>query len=94
MSRVTSTSAVAACRARRTASSSQVCGEEGVPQHVHAVEVQDGVAGFDPVDRDLGGRDAAQCGRGHGHLGGQGLRRQQLPELSPLLVDIAYCGKG
>ena len=27
------------------------------------------------VDCNLGGRDAAQCGCGHGHLGGQRLRR-------------------
>ena len=54
----------------------QVSGEEGVPHHVHAaVEVQNNVARFDSVDRDLGGRDAAQCGCGHGHVGGQRLRR-------------------
>ena len=54
----------------------QVSGEEGVAHHVHAaVEVQDNVAGFDSVDGDLGGRDAAQCGCGHGHVGGQRLRR-------------------
>ena len=33
----------------------QVGGEEGVPHHVHAaVEVENDVARFDPVDRDLG----------------------------------------
>ena len=33
----------------------QVGGEEGVPHHVHAaVEVENNVARFDPVDRDLG----------------------------------------
>ena len=54
----------------------QVSGEGGVPHHVHAaVEVEDNVARFDSVDRDLGGWDAAQFGCGHGHVGGQGLRR-------------------
>ena len=73
----------------------QVGGEEGVPHHVHAaVEVENDVARFDSVDRDLGGRDAAQCGCGHGHVGGQRLRRQQLSEQSPLLVDIAADGEG
>jgi hypothetical protein len=73
----------------------QVSGEEGVPHHVHAaVEVQDSMARFDSVDGDLGGWDAAQCGWGHGHVGGQRLRRQQLPELSPLLVDVAAGGEG
>jgi hypothetical protein len=39
----------------------QVGGEEGVPHHVHAaVEVENDVARFDSVDRDLGGWDAAQ----------------------------------
>ena len=51
----------------------QVGGEERVPHHVHAaVEVQDNVARFDSVDGDLGGRDAAQCGCGHGHSAGSG----------------------
>ena len=59
----------------------QVSGEEGVPHHVHAaVEVENDVARFDSVDRDLGGWDAAQLGCGHGHVGGQRLRRQQLSE--------------
>src|SRR5207245_11425972 len=72
----------------------QASGLEGVPYHVHAaVEVQDNVAGFDTVDGDLGGRDAAQCGRGHGHAGGQRLRRGQLPEQPPLLADVAV-GRG
>ena len=54
----------------------QVGGEGGVPHHVHAaVEVENNVARFDSVDRDLGGWDAAQCGCGHGHVGGQRLRR-------------------
>ena len=54
----------------------QASGVEGVPQDVHAaVEVQDDMARFDSVDGDLGGRDAAQCGCGHGHVGGQRLRR-------------------
>ena len=73
----------------------QVSGEEGVPHHVHAaVEVENNVARFDSVDCDLGGWDAAQCGCGHGHVGGQRLRRQQLSEQSPLLVDIAADGEG
>src|SRR6266567_4090346 len=73
----------------------QVSGEEGVPQHVYAaVEVQDNMARFDSVDGDLGGWDAAQCGCGHGHVGGQRLRRYQLPKLSPLLVDVAAGGEG
>ena len=51
-------------------------GGDGVAQDVHAaVEVQDNVARFDSVERDLGGWDAAQCGCGHGHIGGQRLRR-------------------
>jgi hypothetical protein len=54
----------------------QVGDGEGVPQCVHAaVEVQDNMARFDSVECDLGGRDAAQCGCGHGHVGGQWLRR-------------------
>ncbi len=62
---------------------------EGVPQYVHApVEVKDNVARFDAVDGDLGSWYAAQCGRGHGHVGGQRLRRYQLFEQSPLLVEI------
>ena len=73
----------------------QLSGEERVPDHVHAaVEVENNVARFDSVDGDLGGRDAAQCGRGHGHLSGQRLRRYQLSEQSPLLVDTAADGQG
>ena len=73
----------------------QVSGEEGVPQYVHAaMEVQDHMARFDSVDCDLGSWDAAQCGCGHGHIGGQRLRRYQLSEQSPLLVDIAADGEG
>ena len=54
----------------------QAGGLDGVPEHVHAaVEVQDNVAGFDAVDGDLGGGDAAQRGGGHRHPGGQRLRR-------------------
>src|SRR5260370_948967 len=72
-----------------------VSGLEGVPQHVHAaVEVQDNMARLDSVDGDLGGRDAAQRGCGHGHAGGQRLRRYQLPEQPPLLVDVAAGGEG
>jgi len=73
----------------------QASGEEGVRHHVHtAVEVQNNVARFDSVDCDLGGLDTAQCGRGHGHVGGQRLRRYRLSEQSPLLVDIAADGEG
>ena len=73
----------------------QFSGEEGVADHVHAtVEVEDNVARLDSVDGDLGGWDAAQFGGGDGHLGGQRLRRNQLPEQSPLLVDIAVGGEG
>jgi hypothetical protein len=72
----------------------QVGGEEGVPQHVHAtVEVENDVARLDPVDRDLGRSDAPECGFGHGHLGRQRLRRQQLFQESPLLLDIAVRGE-
>ena len=73
----------------------QVSGEEGVSHHVHAaVEVQNNVARFDSVDRDLGGWDAAQCGCGHRHVGGQRLCRKQLSEQASLLVDIAAVGEG
>jgi hypothetical protein len=58
------------------------------------VEVENHVARFDSVDGDLGGWDTAQCGRGHGYLGGQRLRRYQLSEQSPLLVDTAADGQG
>ena len=34
------------------------------------MEVQDDVARFDSGDGDLGDRDAAQGGRGHGQVGG------------------------
>ena len=73
----------------------QTGGEEGVRHHVHAaVEVQNNVARFDPVDHDLGRWDAAQCGCGHGHVRGQRLRRYRLSEEFPLLVDIAVDGEG
>jgi len=73
----------------------QAGGEEGIGHHVHAaVEVQNSVARFDSVDCDLGGRDAAQRGCGHGHAGGQRLRRYQFPEQSPLLADIDIGGEG
>ena len=73
----------------------QVSGEGGVPHHVHAaVEVENHVARLDSVDCDLGGWDAAQLGCGHSHVGGQRLRRQQLSERSPLLVDIGVVGEG
>ena len=65
------------------------------PHHIHAgVEVENYVASFDSLDRDLGGRNVAQCGCGHGDLGGQRLRREQLSEQAPLLVDIAGDGEG
>jgi hypothetical protein len=51
------------------------------------VEVQHNVARFDSVDGDLGGGDAAQYGCGHAHVGGQRLRRRQLPQQPPLLAD-------
>jgi hypothetical protein len=48
---------------------------EGVPYHVHpAVEVKNNMARFDAVNGDLGSRDAAQCGCGHGQLRRQRLR--------------------
>jgi hypothetical protein len=58
------------------------------------VEVENNVARFDPVDRDLGGWHAAQRGCGYGHVGPQRLRRQQLLQQAPLLVDIAVGGEG
>jgi len=73
----------------------QVSSLEGVPYYVHAaVKVQHDMAMFDPVDGDLGGWNAAQRGCGHGDLGGQRLRRRELLELSPLLVDVAADGEG
>ena len=73
----------------------QVGGEEGVPQHVDpAVEVHDDVAGLDPVDRDLGRSDVAEGGFGHGHIGGQRLRRQELAEHAPLFIDAGVRGEG
>ena len=73
----------------------QVGGEGGVPHGVHAaVEVENHVPRLDSVDRDLRGWDAAQRGRGHGHLGRQRLRREQLPEQPPLLVHVGAGGKG
>jgi hypothetical protein len=73
----------------------QVGGEESVPHHVDAaVEVQDDLARFDPVHGDLGRRNATQRGSVHGHVGRQRLRRQQLFQQSPLLLDIAVGGEG
>jgi hypothetical protein len=73
----------------------QVGDEEGVPQHVHAtVEVENDVARFGLINGDLGRSDAPECGFGHGHLGRQRLRREQLLQRSPLLVDIAVGGEG
>jgi hypothetical protein len=57
------------------------------------VEVQDNVARLDSVDGDLGNRDGAQCGCGHGDLGGQRLRRYQLPELPPVPADVDVGGE-
>ena len=73
----------------------QAGGLEGVPQYVHAaMEVQNNVTRFDSVDGDLGGWDAAQCGGGHGHVGGQRLRRRQFPERPPLLAHVDAGGEG
>jgi hypothetical protein len=73
----------------------QASGLGGASQYVHApMEVQDNMARYGPVDRDLGGRDAAQCGRGHGDVSGQRLRRGQVAEQSPLLIDINVGGEG
>ena len=73
----------------------QASGLERVPQYVHAaVEVQDNVARFDSGNGDLGSWDAAQHGSDHGHVGGQRLRRCQLSEQSPLLVDVAAGREG
>ena len=52
------------------------------------------MAGLDSVDGDLGGRDAAQHGCGHGHVGGQRLRGYQLAEQPPLLADVDAGGEG
>ncbi|HXJ63618.1 MAG TPA: hypothetical protein VNN79_07670 [Actinomycetota bacterium] len=52
------------------------------------------MARFDSVDRDLGRRDAAECGCGHGDFSRQRLRRNQLAELSPLLIDAGVGRKG
>jgi hypothetical protein len=57
------------------------------------VKVEDDVASVDSVDGDLGGRDTTQRGCGHGHLGRQRLRRDQLSEVEALLVDGAADGK-
>ena len=73
----------------------QVSGLEGIPQHVHAaVEVQDDMARLDSGNGDLGDRDAAQRGRGHGHIGGQRLPHYQFPEQPPLLADVNVGGEG
>jgi hypothetical protein len=58
------------------------------------MEVQDDMAGFDSVDGDLCSRDAAQRGCGHGDVGGQRLRRRQLPEQPPLLADAEVGREG
>ena len=82
-------------RVRRPTCEARAAAWKASPQYVHAaVEVKNNVARFDSADGDLGGWDAAQCGCGHGHLDGQRLRRQQLTEQSPLLVDIAADGEG
>ena len=57
----------------------QASGEECVRDHVHAaVEVQNNVARFDSVDRDLGGRDAAQL-----RLRSRSRRRAAAAPMSP-----------
>jgi hypothetical protein len=72
----------------------QACGLERVPQDVDAaVEVQDHMAGFGSGDADLRDGHSAQCGCGHGHVGGQRHRRCQLAEQPPLLADIAIGGE-
>jgi hypothetical protein len=72
----------------------QVSGLRGASWYVRAaLEVQNNVARLDSVDGDLGNRDAAQCGCGHGDLGGERLRRCQLPEQSPLLADVDVGGE-
>ena len=48
------------------------------------------MAGPDSVDGDLGDPDAAQHGLGHGHVGGQRLRRYQLPEQPSLLAAVSW----
>jgi hypothetical protein len=69
--------------------------EGGVAHHVDAaVEIEDNVASLYTVDCDLGGRDAAQCGWGHGDVRGQRLRREQFSENAPLLIDVAADGEG
>jgi hypothetical protein len=66
----------------------QVSGLEGVTEDVHAaVEVQHDVPGLDSADGDVGRRDGPKRGLGHGDIGGQRLRRRELPEQSPLLTD-------
>ncbi len=73
----------------------QPSGLEGVPDHIHpAVEIQHHMAGFDPVDGDLGGGDAAQDAGGHGHAGGQRLRRGILARQPPQLADVAVERQG
>jgi hypothetical protein len=68
---------------------------EGVPDHVHAaVEVQDNMAGLNSVDGDLGDWHAAQLGCGHGHAGGQQLRRCVLSRQPPQLTDVAVEREG
>jgi len=52
------------------------------------------MAGFGAIDGDLGGRDAAQRGGGHGHAGRQRLRRGQLRDQPPQLADVGISGEG
>jgi hypothetical protein len=79
----------------KVATASQAGSLGGVPQDVHAaVEVQDNMAGFGAIDGDLGGRDAAQRGGGHGHAGRQRLRRGQLRDQPPQLADVGISGEG
>src|SRR5258707_5234799 len=52
------------------------------------------MAGCDSVDGALGGWDVAQRGGGHGHAGGQGLRRCILSRQPPQLADVAVEREG
>jgi hypothetical protein len=73
----------------------EVSNTEGVTQYIDAaMEVKNNIARFDSVDSDLGGWDATQCACGHGHTGGQRLRRCELVCPPPLLADVAVCREG
>jgi len=62
-------------------------------QLVGGIRVKNNMARFDSVECDLGSWDAAQCGCGHGHIGGQRLRRCQLSEQPPLLAHVDVDGE-